>query len=107
MGASIQNVDDLVRWDALLRARTLIDGGSLRGSRDPPVRPGALVSMRFGWFVDRYRGEKRWRHTGETSGFRNAITALSGAQAHDRHSHKSVSGEPQAIGERIADRLFR
>src|SRR3989441_6577901 len=41
--------------------------------RSPQLPGGAVTEYGFGWFVDIYRGQRRWRHTGETSGFRNAI----------------------------------
>ena len=108
-GGIYTNVDDMVRWDQALYGEDnrLVDTASLMLATTPPQLPaGAATEYGFGWFVDRYRGVKRWRHTGETSGFRNAIQRYP-----DRHltivilTNRS-SGEPQAIAERIADRLL-
>ena len=60
----------------------------------------------FGWFVDRYRGIRRWRHTGETSGFRNAIQRYPDRRVTIVILTNRSSGEPEAIAERIADRLL-
>ena len=107
-GGIYTNVDDMVRWDRALYGDTaLADAAALELATTPPQLPGgADTQYGFGWFVDRYRGEKRWRHTGETSGFRNAIQRFP-------HRHLTVivltnrsSGEPGAIVERIADRLL-
>ena len=106
-GGIYTNVDDMVRWDQALYGTRLADAATLQLATTPPQLPaGAETLYGFGWFVDSYRGEKRWRHTGETSGFKNAIQRYP-----DRHltivilTNRS-SGEPAAIAERIADRLL-
>ena len=106
-GGIYTNVDDLVRWDQALYGETLVDAATMRLATTPPALPaGAETQYGFGWFVDTYRNERRWRHTGETSGFRNAIQRFP-----DRHFTVIVltnrsSGEPAAIAERIADALL-
>ncbi|MGE5803300.1 MAG: serine hydrolase domain-containing protein [Gemmatimonadota bacterium] len=107
-GGIYSNVDDLVRWDRALAGATLIDRAALAEATTPPVLPGGPSEYGFGWFVDRYRGETRWRHTGETSGFRNAILRFPEQKLTIVILTNRSSGEPQAIAERIADRfLFR
>jgi CubicO group peptidase (beta-lactamase class C family) len=105
-GGIYSNVDDLARWDRSLSDATLIDRGSLTQATTPPVLPGGPSEYGFGWFIDTYRGEKRWRHTGETSGFRNAILRFPGRRLTIVILTNRSSGEPQAIAERIADRLL-
>ena len=106
-GGIYSNVDDLVLWDRALSAGTLIDRASLELATTPPVLPGgAATEYGFGWFIDRYRGETRWRHTGETSGFRNAILRLPDRRITIVILTNRSSGEPQAIAERIVDRLL-
>ena len=106
-GGIYTNVDDMVRWDRALYGTDLVDAATLKVATTPPVLPaGAQTEYGFGWFVDTYRGEKRWRHTGSTSGFSNAIQRLP-----DRHLTVVVltnrsSGEPAAIAERIVDLLL-
>ena len=108
-GGIYSNVDDLARWDRALSDATIIDRAALTQATTPPLLAGGVRSeYGFGWFVDQYRGEKRWRHTGETSGFRNAILRFPAKRLTIIILTNRSSGEPQAIAERIADRvLFR
>ena len=106
-GGIYTNVDDLVRWDQALERNTLVDSATMRLATTPPQLPaGAATEYGFGWFVDQYRGLKRWRHTGETSGFRNAILRFPDRRLTIVILTNRSSGEPQAIAERIADRLL-
>ena len=106
-GGIYTNVDDMTRWDQALYGTELVDAATMELATTPPQLPaGAETEYGFGWFVDRYRGEKRWRHTGETSGFRNAILRFPGRRLTIIILTNRSSGEPQAIAERIADRLL-
>ena len=106
-GGIYTNVDDIVLWDQALYGTTLVDSATLALAATPPQLPaGAETQYGFGWFVDSYRGEKRWRHTGETSGFRNAILRFPGRRLTIVVLTNRSSGEPLAIAERIADRLL-
>ncbi len=105
-GGIYSNVDDLALWDRALSGAALIDRASLAAATTPPVLAGGPSEYGFGWFVDRYRGEKRWRHTGETSGFRNAIMRFPDRRLTIVILTNRSSGEPQAIAERIADRIL-
>lgn len=106
-GGIYSNVDDLVRWDQAWTGETLVDRASLTMATTPPGLPvGAGTEYGFGWFIDRYRGETRWRHTGETSGFRNAIMRFPERRLNIVILTNRSSGEPQAIAERIADQLL-
>ncbi len=106
-GGIYTNIDDMTRWDQALYATQLVDAAALRLATTPPELPrGAATRYGFGWFVDSYRGERRWRHTGETSGFRNAIQRFPGRRLTVVVLTNRSSGEPAAIAERIADRLL-
>jgi CubicO group peptidase (beta-lactamase class C family) len=106
-GGIYTNVDDMVRWDQALHRTALVDSATLELATTPPPLPaGATTEYGFGWFVDSYRGEKRWRHTGETSGFRNAIQRYPSRRLTIVILTNRSSGEPGAIAERIADRLL-
>jgi CubicO group peptidase (beta-lactamase class C family) len=108
-GGIYTNVDDLTRWDRALDGAELVDSATLALATTPPqLAAGAATEYGFGWFVDIYRGDKRWRHTGETSGFHNAIMRFPGRHLTVIVLTNRSSGEPDAIAERIADRvLFR
>ncbi|HKC41990.1 MAG TPA: serine hydrolase domain-containing protein [Gemmatimonadales bacterium] len=106
-GGIYTNIDDMTRWDQALYTTQLVDAAALQLATTPPQLPGgAATQYGFGWFVDRYRGEPRWRHTGETSGFRNAIQRFPGRRLTIVVLTSRSSGEPAAIVERIADRLL-
>ena len=106
-GGVYSNVDDLALWDRALSGAALIDRASLVLATTPPALPGgAATEYGFGWFIDTYRGEQRWRHTGETSGFRNAILRFPERELTIVILTNRSSGEPQAIAERVADRLL-
>jgi len=106
-GGIYTNIDDMVRWDQALYGTELVDAATLELATTPPQLPGgATTQYGFGWFVDTYRGEKRWRHTGETSGFRNAIQRFPGRRLTVIVLTNRSSGEPAAIAERLADRLL-
>lgn len=108
-GGIYSNVDDMTRWDQALYggSSALVAAATLELATTPPQLPGgADTQYGFGWFVDRYRGVKRWRHTGETSGFRNAIQRFPGRRLTVIVLTSRSSGEPGAIAERIADRLL-
>jgi CubicO group peptidase (beta-lactamase class C family) len=106
-GGIYTNVDDMTKWDQALYGSGLVDAATLELATTPPQLPaGAETQYGFGWFVDSYRGEKRWRHTGETSGFRNAIQRFPRRRLTVIVLTNRSSGEPGAIAERIADRLL-
>ena len=106
-GGIYSNVDDLAGWDRALSDATIIDRAALTAATTPPVLTGSVHSeYGFGWFIDTYRGEKRWRHTGETSGFRNAIMRFPERKLTIVILTNRSSGEPSAIAERIADRML-
>jgi CubicO group peptidase (beta-lactamase class C family) len=106
-GGIYTNVDDLVRWDEALYGTALVDAATLRLATTPPVLPGgAETQYGFGWFVDSYRNERRWRHTGETSGFRNAILRFPDRRFTVIVLTNRNAGEPSGVAERIADALL-
>jgi len=108
-GGIYTNVDDMTRWDQSLSggSTALVPAATLELASTPPRLPaGAATEYGFGWFIDTYRGETRWRHTGETSGFRNAIQRFPRRRLTVIVLTNRSSGEPGAIAERIADRLL-
>jgi CubicO group peptidase (beta-lactamase class C family) len=106
-GGIYTNVDDMIRWDRALYGNALVDAATLELATTPPLLPGgAPTEYGFGWFVDTYRGERRWRHTGETSGFRNAIQRYPARRFTVIVLTNRSSGEPGPIAERVADLLL-
>jgi len=105
-GGIYTNVDDMMRWDRALSGTALVDAATLQLATTPPVLRGAATLYGFGWFVDTYRGERRWRHGGETSGFRNAIQRFPDRRFTVIVLTNRSSGEPGTIAEQIADVLL-
>jgi len=106
-GGVYTSVDDLVEWSRALATEHLVDQATLRLATQPPVLPGgAETQYGFGWFVDVYRGERRWRHTGESSGFTNAIQRFPDRGLTVIVLTNRNGGTPWTIAERIADLLL-
>jgi CubicO group peptidase (beta-lactamase class C family) len=90
-GGIYSNLEDLAKWDAALKFRTLLkqdefqpaltpvklnDGSEPHWPLEPNddnLHPGKPVSYGFGWFLDPYQGHQRMWHTGSTVGFRTVI----------------------------------
>jgi CubicO group peptidase (beta-lactamase class C family) len=90
-GGIYSNLEDLAKWDAALKFRTLLkekefqpalapvklnDGSEPHWPLEPNddnLHPGKPVSYGFGWFLDPYEGRQRMWHTGSTMGFRTVI----------------------------------
>jgi CubicO group peptidase (beta-lactamase class C family) len=105
-GGIYTSVDDLVHWDAALYTERMVDRATLALATTPPVLPGDSTQYGFGWFVDTYRGLRRWRHTGETSGFTNAIQRFPEQRTTIIVLTNRNGGTPWTIAERIADLLL-
>jgi CubicO group peptidase (beta-lactamase class C family) len=105
-GGIYTSVEDLVHWDQALSTERLVDRATLIRATTPPVLPGDSTQYGFGWFVDTYRGLRRWRHTGETSGFTNAIQRFPERRTTIIVLTNRNGGEPWTIAERIADLLL-
>jgi len=82
-GGVYTSLDDLEKWDRALSAHTLLSAKEMEPALTPPAaasgaplqQPDGSVAplYGFGWFLDPYRGHRRYAHYGETVGFRNAI----------------------------------
>jgi CubicO group peptidase (beta-lactamase class C family) len=82
-GGVYSSLEDLAKWDRALAEHTLLGTKemepALTSATEPngaPLRKldGSLAPLYgFGWFLDSYRGHRRYWHYGETVGFRTAI----------------------------------
>jgi CubicO group peptidase (beta-lactamase class C family) len=82
-GGVYTSLDDLEKWDRALANHTLLNAKEMEPALIPPTgasgaplwQPdgGIAPLYGFGWFLDPYRGHRRYSHYGETVGFRNAI----------------------------------
>lgn len=94
-GALISTVGDMARWDAALRAGTLLKSESLAAMTTPAkLASGETRPYGFGWAIESRRGHKAQLHGGGTAGFSTmflrlpdddlsviVLTNLSGAQS--------------------------
>jgi CubicO group peptidase (beta-lactamase class C family) len=82
-GGVYTSLDDLEKWDRALAAHTLLPAKEMEPALTPaaaangaPLQQsdGSLAPLYgFGWFLNPYRGHRRYAHYGETVGFRTAI----------------------------------
>jgi CubicO group peptidase (beta-lactamase class C family) len=81
-GGIYTSLDDLEKWDYALNHHTLLSAQEMEPAYSAPKLDGwplekltgeAAPRYGFGWFLDPYRGHKRYAHYGETVGFRNVI----------------------------------
>lgn len=82
-GGIYSSLEDLEMWDRALTEHTLLSEKEMQpalvSAMDPngaPLRKldGSLAPLYgFGWFLDAYRGHRRYWHYGETVAFRTAI----------------------------------
>lgn len=75
-GSIVSTVGDMAKWDAALNGEMYLQRSSLaemwttlkiRDGSSPPINYG------FGWFTDRYHGQRLIQHTGGTPGFSSAF----------------------------------
>jgi CubicO group peptidase (beta-lactamase class C family) len=82
-GGVYTSLEDLEKWDRALTKHTLLSAKEMEPAltsatetNGAPLRKldGQLAPLYgFGWFLDAYRGHRRYWHYGETVGFRTAI----------------------------------
>ncbi|NND70470.1 MAG: serine hydrolase [Rhodothermales bacterium] len=68
-GGIYSSIDDLYLWDQALYTNMLVSDSLMRLAFTPHKE-----LYGFGWRIDSYKGHKRYRHSGSTSGFRNFIS---------------------------------
>lgn len=67
-GGIYSSLDDLFHWDQALYEDDLISNEMKQRMLTP-----ALENYGYGWRIDEYRGQRRYHHSGSTSGFRNFL----------------------------------
>jgi CubicO group peptidase (beta-lactamase class C family) len=77
-GGVYSSIVDLGRWmEVLERRRLLVEPTSLARALEPMrLSNGDSTGYGFGWYIDEFRGRKRYRHSGSTRGFRNEVQRL-------------------------------
>jgi len=81
-GGIYTSLDDLAKWDYALAHHTLLSAKEMEPALIAPTPGGWRLEnpdgevaplYGFGWYLDPYRGHRRYSHYGETVGFRNDI----------------------------------
>lgn len=77
-GGVYSSIEDLGRWlEVVERRRVLIEPTSLARALEPTrLSTGDATEYGFGWYIDGFKGNKRYRHSGSTRGFRNEVQRL-------------------------------
>jgi CubicO group peptidase (beta-lactamase class C family) len=105
-GGVYASLRDLVRWDAALRRPGFqADPETLAPfAPPPPHRAGADAdAYGYGWFLDTFRGRRRQRHEGWTTGFQNEIQRFPGTGLTVIMLTNRSSPAPRATVEAVAE----
>jgi CubicO group peptidase (beta-lactamase class C family) len=111
-GGVYSSLDDYQKWLAALDGKkTRLSEESYAAMFTPHVltdRDGSHYG--YGWFIDKYRGERRIYHNGDTRGFRECVQRYPQQQAAVfLQLNGEVDGDPSLMtkfGERLADLLI-
>ena len=74
-GGIYTSLADMNRWLTVIEGRdTLLAPATLaRAFREAILADGTGAGYGYGWYLDQYRGRRRYRHSGSTIGFRNEV----------------------------------
>jgi len=77
-GGVYSSLEDMGRWlEVVERRKHLIGQASLARALAPTrLSTGDTIDYGYGWYVDRFQGQRRYRHSGSTRGFRNEVQHL-------------------------------
>ena len=111
MAASTRRCDDYRKWLQAIDDRKLLSTAAYSAIFTPQVqtdRDGSHYG--YGWFIDKYRGEPRIHHNGETHGFRACVQRFPKRKAAIVvQLNGEVAGDSEGLtklGERLADLLI-
>ncbi|HEY1401131.1 MAG TPA: serine hydrolase domain-containing protein [Terriglobales bacterium] len=112
-GGIYTSLDDLGKWDRALTGYTLLTAKEMAAALTPPAsgsggplqkRDGSLAPLYgFGWFLDPYRGHRRYSHYGETVGFRTAVQRFPDDALTVIVLANRAEVDAPALAERVAD----
>ena len=116
-GGVYSSIEDLEKWDRALAEHTLLSAKEMEpalisttDANGAPLRKldGQLARLYgFGWFLDAYRGHRRYWHYGETVGFRTAIERFSDEQLTVIVLANRVDVDAPALAESVAALYLR
>ena len=111
-GGVYTSLDDLEKWDRALTGNTLLSANEMAAALTPPAtasgrlqKPAGSVApfYGFGWFLDPYRGHRRYSHYGETVGFRTAIQRFPDDHLTVIVLANRAEADSPALAEQVAD----
>ncbi len=115
-GGVYTSLTDLEKWNRSLDNHTLLSEKEMQPALTAAVAPdgsplrqedGTMAPLYgFGWFLDPYRGHRRYAHYGETVGFRNAIQRFPDGHLTVIVLSNRAEVEAPAFAERVADLYF-
>jgi CubicO group peptidase (beta-lactamase class C family) len=74
-GGIYTSLTDMNRWLAVVEGRDTLLASEVfaRAFEEATLTDGRGTGYGYGWYLDAYRGRRRWRHSGSTVGFRNEV----------------------------------
>ena len=115
-GGVYTSLDDLEKWDDALTHHTLLTAKEMEPALTPAIaangaplrRPDDTLapSYGFGWFLNPYRGHRRYAHYGETVGFRTAIQRFPDDRLTVIVLANRAEVDAPALAESVADLYF-
>jgi len=112
-GGVYTSLDDLEKWDRALAGHTLLTAKemepALTAANGAPLQQsdGSLAPLYgFGWFLNPYRGRRRYCHYGETVGFKNAIQRFPDDRLTVIVLSNRAEVDAPALAESVADLYF-
>ena len=97
-GGVYSSVLDLLKWDQALYENGLVSAEL----REQSWTPG-LEDYGFGFRIDEYRGQKRYHHSGSTSGFRNFMQQFPDQRLTVIVLTNRAGPDVQPLAEKVAD----
>ena len=115
-GGVYTSLEDLAKWDAALAGSKLLTAKEM----DPAFTPATAVNgvalhdpdgnvaplYGFGWFLNPYRGHRRYAHEGETVGFRTAIQRYPDDHLTIVVLSNRAGADAPALADHVADLYF-
>ena len=106
-GGIYSSVDDLFKWDQALYTESLIRASLFEEALTPArLNDGSRTTYGFGWYIEPYKNNTRFLHTGSTRGFRNAILRMPDQRFAVIILTNRNEGEPIEIARKIADLML-
>lgn len=108
-GGIYASIEDLAIWSAALEVESptrLVSDETLKKIFTPAsLNNGVATRYGYGWVIDRYKGLKRYAHTGSSIGFRTAIQIFPEQRLTIVILTNRNGGEPWQLAEEIVDLL--